>query len=76
MKATIFGTRGSFWVQSVSYLCYENNCSWTQIGIVQGGIRDCGDPDYPGLYIRVDDPEVLNFIFDKTGKEADTGLLN
>jgi hypothetical protein len=46
--------------------------SWTQIGIVQGGIRDCGDPDYPGLYIRLDDPEVLNFIFEKTGRETET----
>ncbi len=52
--------------------------SWTQIGIVQGGIRDCGDPDYPGLYIRLDDAEVLNFIFEKTGRETETqkGLSN
>ncbi len=35
---------------------------WIQIATVQGGIRDCGDADYPGLYIRLDDPNVLSFI--------------
>ena len=35
---------------------------WIQIATVQGGIRDCGDSDYPGLYIRLDDPDVLRFI--------------
>ncbi len=35
---------------------------WIQIATVQGAIRDCGDADYPGLYIRLDDPNVFNFI--------------
>jgi hypothetical protein len=33
-----------------------------QIAVVQGGIRTCGDTDYPGIFVRLDDPEVLNFI--------------
>jgi len=35
---------------------------WIQIATVQGAIRDCGDVDYPGLYIRLDDPNVFSFI--------------
>ncbi len=35
---------------------------WIQIAIVQGGIRDCGDSEYPGLYIRLDDPDIFSFI--------------
>ena len=35
---------------------------WTQIGMVAGGVRDCGDPDYPEIYTRLNHPAVLNFI--------------
>jgi secreted trypsin-like serine protease len=35
---------------------------WIQIATVHGGIRDCGDIDFPGLYIRLDAPDVFNFI--------------
>ena len=35
---------------------------WIQIATVQGGIRDCGDLKYPGLYIRLDDPDIHSFI--------------
>ena len=35
---------------------------WFQIGTVQGGVKDCGDKDFPGLFIRLDDPDVHNFI--------------
>ncbi len=33
-----------------------------QIAVVQGGVRNCGDIDYPGIFVRLDDPAVLNFI--------------
>ncbi len=33
-----------------------------QIAVVQGGIRDCGDRDYPGIFVRLDEPAVLSFI--------------
>ena len=35
---------------------------WIQIGIVQGGVGECGDKDYPGIYIRLNHPLVLDFI--------------
>ncbi len=44
------------------YQDLERDGRWIQIAIVQGTIRDCGDPDYPGLFIRLDDPSIFNFI--------------
>ena len=35
---------------------------WTQIGIVVGSVGGCGNPDYPGIYIRLNHPAVLNFV--------------
>jgi len=35
---------------------------WIQIATVQGAVRNCGDLDYPGLFIRLDDPSVFNFV--------------
>ena len=36
--------------------------SWVQIAIVEGSVRDCGDIDYPGIYIRLSDPLIHDFI--------------
>ena len=36
--------------------------SGIQIAIVEGGIRHCGDVDYPGLYIRLADPSIWGFV--------------
>ncbi len=44
------------------YQDVEQDQRWSQIAIVQGAVRDCGDIDFPGIYIRVDDPSILNFI--------------
>ena len=44
------------------YQDVEQDLRWSQIAIVQGAVRDCGDLDFPGIYIRVDDPSILNFI--------------
>ena len=44
------------------YQDVEQDQQWSQIAIVQGAVRDCGDIDFPGIYIRLDDPEILNFI--------------
>lgn len=38
------------------------NIRYIQVGIVQGGVWDCGDSRYPGIYIRLDDPDILEFI--------------
>jgi hypothetical protein len=33
-----------------------------QIATVEGGIRECGDFDYPGIFVRLDDPTVFAFV--------------
>ena len=44
------------------YQDVEQDQRWIQIGIVQGAFRDCGDVDFPGIYVRLDDPSIFNFI--------------
>ncbi len=44
------------------YQNLDGNQQWIQIATVQGAVRDCGDVDYPGIYIRLDDPTVFQFI--------------
>ena len=34
-----------------------------QIGVVQGGAGECGNKLYPGVYIRLDNYDVLDFIY-------------
>ena len=36
------------------------------IATVRGGIRDCGDVDYPGLFVNLLDPSVWNFVMETT----------
>ena len=59
------GNQGSCKGDSGGPLMYQDSESdrWIQIATVQGAIRDCGDLDFPGIYIRLDDPSVFNFIF-------------
>jgi len=33
-----------------------------QIALVHGGVGECGDHRYPGIYVRVDAPEIYEFI--------------
>ncbi len=47
-----------------------------QIAIVQGGIRNCGDLDYPGIFVRLDDPAVFNFINSVVSNNNKTGGKN
>ena len=30
--------------------------------MVQGGIGDCTDRDFAGIFVRLDNPKILNFI--------------
>lgn len=46
----------------VRLLTSPPNIRYIQVGIVQGGVGDCGDSQYPGIYIRLDDPDILAFI--------------
>ncbi len=42
------------------------------VGIVEGGIGKCGNSDYPAIYIRVGDREILSFIQNATGLRTGT----
>ncbi len=59
------GIQGACKGDSGSPLMYndlERDGRWIQIATVDGAIRGCGDPDYPGSFIRLDDPSIFNFI--------------
>ena len=59
------GKKGSCTGDSGGPLMYqdlERNQQWIQIAIVQGAVRDCGDVDFPGLYIRLDESTIFDFI--------------
>ncbi len=44
------------------YYAVEQGARWVQIAVVQGAVNKCGDIDYPGLYIKLSDPSIFNFI--------------
>ena len=58
------GSQGSCKGDSGGPLMYKDSLTdqWVQIATVQGGIRHCGDSEYPELYIRLDVPDILSFI--------------
>jgi hypothetical protein len=43
------------------YYSLENK-RYLQIATVHGGVGECGDPDYPAIFIRLDHPSIINFI--------------
>ncbi len=40
----------------------EDDGKFIQIATVEGGVGDCGDKDYPGIFVRLDHPSIWNFI--------------
>ena len=44
----------------VQFSSEENK--YVQIGIVSGGIGQCGDPNFPGVYVRLENKLALSFI--------------
>ena len=40
----------------------HNTLEYKQIGIVQGGVSNCGDQYFHNIYVRVDEGQILNFI--------------
>ena len=38
-----------------------------QVGVVHGGIGECGSKNFPGIYARLEDEDNLNFIRQATG---------
>ena len=65
-------TNKSGWSNDVRHVRYNPvwmSIKWTillqyeLIGIVSGGVATvCGDVDVPGIYIRVNNPDILQFI--------------
>ena len=45
---------------------------YVQVGIVAGGIQPdaCGDKNYPGVFTRIDNPEIADFIESKLSKKG------
>ena len=35
---------------------------YIQIGTVRGAVGECGEKDYPGIFVRVDHPSIWKFI--------------
>jgi secreted trypsin-like serine protease len=36
--------------------------TFIQIATVEGGVGECGDKDYPGIFVRLDHPSIWEFI--------------
>jgi secreted trypsin-like serine protease len=45
-----------------------------QIGVVSGGVTNCGNTDVPDVYVRLDHPEIANFI-KAHGSELNMNLI-
>ena len=46
---------------------------YVQVGIYQGVAGECGNKRFPGIYARLDDYDVLNFIYKTAfGKNIDS----
>ena len=38
------------------------NQQFVQIGIIHGGVRECYNDDFPAIIVRMDHPDILNFV--------------
>ncbi len=47
--------------------------SWIQFAIVQGSVGECGDIDFPGIYVRLDHSSILSFITWTIGRSRGKG---
>ena len=43
-------------------LRYDDRERFYLLGVVHGLISECGNPDFPGLYARVQDPDIFRFV--------------
>jgi secreted trypsin-like serine protease len=53
-----------------------NKQAYTQLGLVAGGVGECGDARFPGIYVRLDHPEIAEFLQSVTNMFPDFGMLS
>lgn len=46
----------------VTYITGQGEAFYEQVAIVSGGFGSCGSSLYPGIYVRLEDFEVLSWI--------------
>ena len=46
----------------VVYEAIPGNAHHVQVGVLRGGIGECGDENFPDIYIRLEDHDVLSWI--------------
>jgi secreted trypsin-like serine protease len=57
------GSQGACQGDSGGPLMYQDDDrKYIQIATVRGGVGECGDRDYPGIFVRLDHPSIWNFI--------------
>ena len=58
------GNQGACQGDSGGPLMYKDDDSgkYIQIATVEGAVGQCGDIDYPGIFVRLDHPSIWNFI--------------
>jgi secreted trypsin-like serine protease len=49
------------------YIFDTDSGRYNQVGIVSGGVGECGTERLPGVFTRVNDPEILEFITESAG---------
>ncbi len=74
------GNQGSCQGDSGGPLMYKDDESgkFFQIATVRGAVGQCGDRDYPGIFVRVDHPSIWKFISSiiQTEKEPIKGKIS
>jgi hypothetical protein len=48
---------------------------YTQIGLVSGAVGECGDGRFPGIYVRINHPEIMEFINSVTSLVPEAGKM-
>ncbi len=69
------GTQGACRGDSGGPLMFKDDeRKFVQIAIVEGGVGECGDRDYPGIFVRLDHPSIWNFIASSINKQTQNSL--
>ena len=46
---------------------YIEDKTFVQLGVVHGSVGQCGSAKFPGIYARLEDPEIFDFVTDTLG---------